>query len=57
MAHVITDECAVCGACADVCPNEAISEGEEQYVIDAATCDDCAVCVEECPTEAIIPAE
>ena len=28
MAYVITDECVSCGTCADVCPAEAISEGD-----------------------------
>lgn len=34
MALMINDECAVCGACLDECPNEAISEGDPFYVID-----------------------
>jgi len=53
MAHKISDECISCGACVDECPVEAISEGEDQYVIDADTCTDCGACVEVCPTEAI----
>jgi ferredoxin len=57
MAHMITDDCTICGACADVCPNEAITEGEEKYEIDPEKCDDCAECVEECPAECIVPAE
>ena len=32
MAYVISDECIMCGACADECPCSAISEG------DAADC-------------------
>lgn len=57
MAHVITDDCAMCGACIDECPTEAISEGDPKYVIDPEKCSDCAACVEACPTEAIVPAE
>ena len=57
MAHVISDECTMCGSCVDVCPVEAISEGETQYVIDADTCTDCGACVGECPVEAISPEE
>jgi hypothetical protein len=34
MAHVITDECISCGVCVDECAVEAISEGEDKYVID-----------------------
>ena len=51
MAYNITDACVKCGACADNCPVEAISEGE--YVIDADVCVSCGACAENCPTEAI----
>jgi len=54
VAHKITDECISCGACAAECPVEAISEGDEIYVIDPDTCTDCGSCVEVCPTEAIL---
>ncbi|PIE28968.1 ferredoxin [candidate division KSB3 bacterium] len=53
MAHNITDECISCGACASECPVEAISEGDDQYVIDAETCTDCSACVDVCPVGAI----
>jgi len=53
MAHVISSDCTSCGACADECPVEAISEGDEQYVIDPEICTDCGACVEVCPVEAI----
>jgi ferredoxin len=55
MAYKITDECLACGACVDECPNEAISEDDPIYIIDAEKCDDCATCVESCPSEAIVP--
>jgi len=54
LAHRITDECISCGACASECPVEAISEGDDIYVIDPDTCTDCGSCVEVCPVEAII---
>lgn len=57
MPHMITDECAACGSCVDVCPEGAISEGDPIYVIDQDKCSDCTACVDECPTEAIVPAE
>ena len=41
MAYVITDDCVMCGACADACPVEAISEGDGKYVIDADVCAEC----------------
>ena len=34
MAYKISDACIMCGACADACPVEAISEGDGKYVID-----------------------
>ena len=54
VAHKITDACISCGSCAGECPVEAISEGEETYVIDPDVCTDCGTCVSVCPTEAII---
>lgn len=54
VAHRITEECISCGSCEAECPVEAISEGDEIYVIDADTCTDCGNCVEVCPTEAIL---
>lgn len=53
MAYVITDACVSCGACADQCPVEAISEGEDRYEIDAETCVECGACAAQCPVEAI----
>jgi NAD-dependent dihydropyrimidine dehydrogenase PreA subunit len=53
MAYNITDACVKCGACADQCPVEAISEGEDKYVIDADICVSCGSCADQCPTEAI----
>ena len=38
MAYKITSACVSCGSCADVCPAGAISQGDDQYVIDAAAC-------------------
>ena len=60
MAMLITDECISCGACESECPNEAISPGDEIYVINPDLCTECIgfydepQCVEVCPVEAII---
>ena len=51
MAYVISDDCVSCGACAAVCPADAISEGDGKYVIDADACLDCGTCEGECRTK------
>lgn len=53
MAYKINDECTMCGACVSECPVDAISEGDDKYVIDAEKCTDCGACSEVCPMEAI----
>ena len=55
MAHVITDECICCGSCLSECPENAISEGDDKYTIDAKLCTDCGTCVDVCPLSAIVP--
>ena len=54
MAHVITDECVACGACADICPVGAIvlDEAKGIYVINDE-CVDCGACADTCPVGAI----
>ena len=60
MALMITDECINCDVCEPECPNDAISAGEEIYVIDAALCTECighheaSQCVEVCPVDCIL---
>ncbi len=41
MAFMITEECISCDACVAECPNQAISQGEDIYVIDSARCSEC----------------
>ena len=53
MAYNITDACVKCGSCADQCPVEAISAGEDKDVIDADGCVSCGSCADQCPVEAI----
>jgi formate hydrogenlyase subunit 6/NADH:ubiquinone oxidoreductase subunit I len=53
VAYKISDECVSCGSCQPVCPVEAISEGENKYVINCEKCTDCGTCAETCPVEAI----
>jgi len=59
MALKITEECINCDVCEPACPNEAISQGIDYYVIDPAKCTECVghfdlpQCVEVCPVECI----
>jgi ferredoxin len=59
MALKITDQCINCDVCEPECPNEAISMGEEIYVIDPARCTECVghfdkpQCQEVCPVDCI----
>ncbi len=52
MAYKISDDCIACGACAAECPVEAISEGEDKYVIDEDLCVECGACASTCPVGA-----
>jgi ferredoxin len=59
MALLITDECINCDVCEPECPNSAISQGAEIYVIDPKRCTECVghfdapQCVEVCPVDCI----
>ena len=59
MALRITDQCINCDVCEPECPNDAISMGEEIYVIDARRCTECVghfeqpQCREVCPVDCI----
>jgi ferredoxin len=59
MALIITDECINCDVCEPECPNDAISQGAEIYVIDPAKCTECVghfdtpQCVVVCPVDCI----
>ena len=52
MAYKITDKCISCGACAENCPVECISQGDDKYVIDTDACIGCGTCAGVCPVEA-----
>ncbi len=61
MATMITEECINCGACEPECPNSAISQGDQYYVIDPALCSECVgfhekeACAAVCPVDCCIP--
>ncbi|WP_053958796.1 YfhL family 4Fe-4S dicluster ferredoxin [Sulfobacillus thermosulfidooxidans] len=60
MALKIIEECISCGACEPECPNGAISEAEDIYVIDPGHCTECygfyttQQCADVCPVEACV---
>jgi len=60
MAYKITDDCISCGACEPECKNNAISEGEDIYLIDPDKCTECVgnhespKCAEVCPVDACV---
>jgi len=56
MAYVINEECISCGSCESECPVNAISQGDDRYVIDPGTCIECGACAGVCPVDAPNPA-
>ncbi len=59
MSLIIHDECINCDVCEPECPNGAISQGEDIYVIDPSLCTECVghhgtpQCMEVCPLDRI----
>lgn len=45
------EKCTGCGACASVCPTDAIKEGDVYSINE--DCVDCGSCQPECPVDAI----
>jgi len=63
MATKITEECINCGACEPECPNSAITQGDDIYLIDPNLCTECVgfhgqeACAAVCPVDCCIPDE
>lgn len=61
MALLINEDCINCAVCEPECPNNAISAGEEIFVIDPDKCTECvghyeeSQCIDVCPVDCIVP--
>ena len=61
MSTVITSECVNCGACEPVCPNSAITAGDDIYLINPDLCTECVgfhgeeACAAVCPVDCCVP--
>ena len=61
MATMITTECILCAMCELECPNQAIREGEDGYVINPNLCTECVgfhgyeACQDVCPVDCCVP--
>jgi ferredoxin len=59
MSMVILEDCTNCGLCVPECPTESITEGDEIFEVNAATCNECedqddgSHCIEVCPVDCI----
>ncbi|CAD6871813.1 YfhL family 4Fe-4S dicluster ferredoxin [Methylomonas fluvii] len=59
MALIISDDCINCDVCEPECPNGAISQGDDIYVINPSLCTECIghhdkpQCMEVCPVDCI----
>jgi MinD superfamily P-loop ATPase len=56
LAYMINSDCRHCGICAFMCPQGAIREAPNQFVVRRALCNGCGECVRYCPGRAIVPA-
>jgi Pyruvate/2-oxoacid:ferredoxin oxidoreductase delta subunit len=60
VATMITNDCINCGACEPECPNNAITQSEDLYVIDPLLCTECVgfhdyeACAAVCPADCCV---
>ena len=47
------DECIGCGACAEICPVDAVTMIDERPEVDTNWCIGCGVCAVSCPADVI----
>ena len=57
MSMKIMEDCINCGACEEECPNDAIDEGDDTYLVNPELCTECVgahdepKCIELCPID------
>lgn len=54
MSYIISSDCMDCGVCEFMCPEGAIFEAKNQFVIKKGLCNDCGTCLPYCPARAIV---
>ncbi len=60
MALLINEDCINCAVCEPECPNNAISAGDDIFVIDPEKCTECvghfddSQCIDVCPVDCIV---
>ena len=56
LSYMISSDCTHCGVCEFMCPQNAIREAPNQFVIRRQLCNGCGDCTPYCPVRAIVPA-
>jgi ferredoxin len=55
MRYLISSDCMHCGVCEFMCPQSAIRDAPNQFVVRRQLCNGCGECVPYCPVRAIVP--
>ena len=55
MGYMISSDCVHCGVCEFMCPQSAIRDAPNQFVVRRQLCNACGECVPYCPVRAIVP--
>lgn len=53
MYKIDINECVECGFCSNICPKNAINQGEKYAYQITSACVSCSLCAKKCPVKAI----